>query len=474
MPFVKRFAANCRGQAFDVVCLDAYGHKNCEFKDDQWLRCNLALEDSDGLLTRGNEKGGAGTLKVILTDNFTLDIPTHSVDVLVIATGASLLFLQLECKTEEEKVARLAQILGEVNRVLRQGGRLVSSTITWHHALWDKAMALSGLTIPVQPEEPVPSWLNRLPFLLRKVVESMRPNPNDPEGHGTGRRGWLPTTVWWTVLPARLHWAAGSGETVVGTKGDVIPSPHKEKGNSEKSEEEEEEEAIPTNAPIIFQGSSLVDAEETSYFPPGLQFRLVEALVVFNVLCWVVLVLLLYYNLVALQVPSIMPYSRQVASFVMEVVLLTPPLIIFNADALREAAKTNGLSVPFTVLRNKILRTFGMQRVYFLGVVFFSLLFWIPYLIFDYCLIVYGGKSQDDVQKYNFIIALAISLFFILGGRRVAAWMAKRMTAKKEADEQAEKEDIIRESSRASSVSVELPKPSVTHNPITASKGSRL
>jgi len=268
-----------------------------------------------------------------------------------------------------------------------------------------------------------------------------------------------------------VHWAAGSGETVAGTKGDVIPSPHKEKGNSEKSEEEE----IPTNAPIIFQGSTLADAEETSYFPPGLQFRLVEALVVFNVLCWAVLVLLLYYNLVALQVPSIMPYSRQVASFVMEVVLLTPPLIIFNADALREAAKTNGLVVPFAVLRNKILRTFGMQRLYFLGVVFFSLLFWIPYLIFDYCLIVYGGKSQDDAQKYNFIIALAISLFFILGGRRVAAWMTQRITAKKEADEQAEKEDVIRESSRASEISVELPKPpSVTHNPITASKGNRL
>jgi hypothetical protein len=457
-PFAKRFAANCQEAPFDVVCLDSYGHKNCDFKDDQWLRCNLALEDSD--------YRGEATLKVILTDTFTLDIPTNSVDVFVIPTGPNMLFLQLECKTEEERVARLGQILTEVNRVLRPGGRLVSSSMSWHYALWDKAVALSGLSVPAQPEEPVPTWFKKIPFWLRKIVESTRPNPNDPEGHGTGRRGWLPTAVWWTVVPARLHWAAGSG----GADGDVIPSLEGEKGRGGGGEEKEGE--IATNPPIIFQGSSLADAEETSFFPPGLQFRLVEALVVFNVLCWVALVVALYINLVPLQVPVIMPYSRQVASFVMEVVLLTPPLIIFNADALREAAKTNGLVVPFAVLRNKILRTYGMQRLYFLGVVLFSLLFWIPYLILDYCLIVYGGKSQDDAQRYNFIIGLTISLFFVFGGGRVAAWAAKRLAAKKEADDKAEEEDIIRERSSASSI-VELPKPSgdVTRNPLTSPAG---
>ena len=438
-PFVKAFADSCGGD-FDVVCFDNYGHpKLCDLKDDQWLRCNLALEDSDGLFA---EKTGRATLKVVLTDYFTLDVPSNSIDVVVIPTGASMMVLALDCKTDEEKEERLSQLLTEVNRVLRPGGRLLSSSLFISYKLWDKAVARSGLAVPVQPDEVEPDYVKYLPFVLRKIFKAMRPDPADPEGHGTGRKGWLPKAVWWTALPARLHLAVGTSSTtaasVVAVKGeDFIPSPSPSNAAAD--------ETIPTNKPIVFQ-SSVADAEEQDFFPPGRQFRLAEALTAFNTLCWVALVLVAWRFMADMQVPTIMPYSRQVSAFVMEVVLLMPPVIIFNADALREAGKTKGLVVPAAVLRNKVLRSWATQRVYFLGVVLFSLLLWAPYLVLDYCLIVYGGKTQEEAQQYNFAIAIAISLFFILGGKRVGAYLARRSRTAVAEEEAAEAEDIKRES----------------------------
>jgi len=457
MPFVKHFVQNSAEGSADVVCIDNYGDvKFCDLKDDQWLRLNVAIEEKESGLAPG-----AVTLKVFLTDYFTLDLPSNSVDVVVIPTGAGLPILQLACKTEEEKESRLTQILSEVNRVLRPGGRLISTSLTFNSALWEKAVARSGLAVPVQPEEPVPTYLQYLPFVLRRIAKAMRPDPADQNGHGTGRKGWIPTSVWWTVLPARLHMAVGTYSGAAHTPAqipsnsiDVIPLPSGSVSNTDPD--------VPTNPPIFYK-SSLSDAEELDFFPPGRQFRVAELLTAFNTLCWVAVVVTLWFYMQELQVPSIMPYGRQVSAFVMEIVLLLPPLIIFNFDARREVAKTKGLVIPYAVLRNKVLRTWASQRFYFLTVVLVSLIFWVPYLILDYCLIEYGHKTQEQVQTYNFIISVAISLFFIFGGKRAATYFMQRLKKSKEAEAEAEAEDMQRESV---ATSVELGSEKATKSPM--------
>ena len=460
LPFVRHFEENAggdEGNKCEVVCFDNYGHpKLCDYMDDQWLRLNLSL---DGTL------GSAGALKVFKTDFMTLDIPSHSLDVVVMPTGANLNIFRADktIKTEEEREARLAQILSEIHRVLRPRGLLLSSTLFFSCPLWERAVARAGFSVPVQPEAPLPRWAALLPKRLRS---SLLPDPSDEDGHGTGRKGWLPKRVFWAVLPARMHVAVATGgpplprsASEVGAAGgggsDVIPDAVAaaafeevvdKEGLEEGAEgEEQEEPELPTHGPIVYT-SSLADREELDFFPPGLQFRVAEGLILVNVLSWLGLVFFVWLDLREMQVPAFLPFTRQVCSFFIDIVAFLPMVIYVNAEELRDRAKTRGMLVPVTVLRNAVVRKWLSQRFTFLLSALFILVTWAPYLALDSLLIKVLGKSASEARQVDWAVSLVIALFFIVGGPGIGSWLMRHFKEQQEKEDRAEQEDLARES----------------------------
>jgi len=469
VPFLKKFHEKVgTDREIDLVCIDNYGHpKFSDQRDDQWLRCNLKLE-----IEKFKMNADLIKLKVFTTDYWTLDLPSNSVDVVVLPTGASLNILRLDCKNPEEQEARLANMLAEVNRVLRPGGQLLSSSMTFLCALWDKAVARSGLEVPVQPEEETPAYVSYLPPLLKKIRSAMTPDPGNAEAHGTGRRGWLPKTVNWTLIPARLHLAIGTNETqrlhiAAPTSSDTANIEQQQATNQERISDViprpsviTEDGPLPTNDPIIYQ-NSLSDREERDYFPPGQAFRVADLLTCFNLATYIGFVITAWFYIEEMQVPKILPYGKQVSAFLMSLIQLLPTLLVFNTIELREAAKTKGLLIPPVVLRNKVFRLWSNHRLYFILLALFVLITWAPYVMLDYCLIKYANKTPAETQEYNVYISLAIGLFFMLGGKRFMKWLLTKLQKEKEEEDKAEAEDLQRETL----ISIESARASKTVDP---------
>lgn len=212
---------------------------------------------------------------------------------------------------------------------------------------------------------------------------------------------------------------------------------------------------IPTLPPIVFDPlrRSLVEREENDIFPPGSQFRLVEALVAFRLLLWLLSIAVVWLYLPSFQVFDYLPASRQLVGFFMTLIGVHPILIYFNSAELREAAKTQGVATPPRVLRAKVWRTYWAQRANALLVVLFIAFTWLPYFLLDFYLIKYRGESVESVNQTNTYIDLAIGVSLALGVPRVARYYARLMKENAARAAQEEKADLEREERESASLS---------------------
>jgi len=225
-------------------------------------------------------------------------------------------------------------------------------------------------------------------------------------------------------------------------------SPLEEEGGGEgeeEAEEEEEEQELPTNEPIVYT-SNLADREELDFFPPGLQFRVAEALILVNVISWLGLVFFVWLDLREMQVPTFLPFTRQVCSFFIDIVAFLPMVMYYNAEELREKAKTRGMLVPVTVLRNVVVRKWLSQRFTFILSALFILVTWAPYLALDSFLVKVLDKSASEAREVDWAVSLVIALFFIVGGPSIGSWLARHFKAQQEKEDREEQEDLARES----------------------------
>lgn len=429
-PFVKHFQENAQRAASgspstcDIICIDNYGDvKTNDYSDDSWLRLNLALDHNGDTLK-------LGSLKVVITDYFTLDLPSDSVDVFIVPTGSSLQIMRF-CKTPQEQHERLSAILNEIHRVLRPGGVIASSSLIFSTSLklWDDAVASTPFECPAQPEAEPPAWAQYLPQRLKFALFG---DPTERDGqHGMGRQGWTDRWLYWTVVPAKVHVARKASSSILPatSNSDTIPPP----SNTLNT--------ISTSPPFTHT-ITLADKEEMYYFPPGNQFRIVEMLIAFNILSWMCLVWAAVSWTRLMQVPSILPYGRQVLSFVITAIGLLPMLMYFNAEELREVAKTKGIPIPYLVLRNRVLRKFGAQRLSFLLLLAFVLVLWLPYFALDFYLLDVKGLDLAEVQTYNTYIGVGIGIFFACGGGRLMKFVGRRLQAMQLAQDKAEADDM--------------------------------
>jgi hypothetical protein len=206
-----------------------------------------------------------------------------------------------------------------------------------------------------------------------------------------------------------------------------------------------EEDDFAGNEPIVFQ-NSLAERELRDMFPPGKQFRLIEALVLFNWGTWVMLVSTCHLYIARLHIPIILPYGKQVSALLVSACQLIPTVLMLNADGLYEVGRTGGRLVPFIVLRNKVLRRWIKQRFYFMLVLGFTVLLWAPYCLLDYLLVKYDNKTPFEAQDYNIYIGLAIGLFFMLGGKHLLLWLMNKMHRDQASEDAAEAQDLRHES----------------------------
>ena len=428
----------------EVIALDNYGAAYCDQRDDQWLRLNLALDPHF-------DTCGRATLKVVKTDYFCLDLPSNSVDVFVVPIGAHMHAVTSFKGSKKQKQLFLEGILREALRVLRPGGHLLSSSakvLGKQQEQWEEACEAVGFASVKQPEPDVASWIQCLPERLKLAF---LPNPL---GVGAGKRGWVAEPVYWNVFPAFIHVARKPLPDAAIAGADFIPPPD---GQSEAEGDAEEDVEIPTAAPMTTvdkSSLSLAEREERDAFPPGRQFRLTEALVALNVLQWLTLVTLVWFEMKFLQVMAFLPFNKQVCSFFISITTATPIVVYINAEELREQAKTNGLLVPQAVLRNKIMRRWGLHRVNFFAMFAGLVLIWLPYFALDAFLIKYQGKSVDEVGDINVAVDVCIAVFFSLGIHKAAKWYWHVIQTSQERFDEEEQADMDRETTVAASATV--------------------
>lgn len=428
-PFVKRFCEDAAQQASgpkvecDCVCLDNFGAPTSDFLDDSWLRLNLKLDE-------GGYVPAHTTLKVYAAapDFSSLPLPDDCIDIFVLPTGTHLPAVAALRGREEEQQALLDAVLREIARCLRPGGRVVSSTmknVGNQQEQWEKACTAAGLEFGSFPEPEIPQWVGYLPMRLRLLFLP------DARGVGTGKHGWLPDHVYWSIFPAYMHSASKplSSSSTLGTA-DVIPPLV--------------DVPLPTPPPLLHDAGnrSVSDREDRDWFPPGAQFRLVEGLVLLRLWVWLASIVLVWVYLPHFQVLDFLPYDKQLISFLMSLIGISPILLYFHAEELREAAKSKGLDVSPSVLRAKVWQKVAEQRFTTLLMICFIAITWLPYFTLDCILIKFQGQSVSEVKNVNTYIGVAIGVTLGLGAPRFATYYAKLMrdNAKLAAQQQLEKE----------------------------------
>lgn len=205
-------------------------------------------------------EGADGLVRVGWTSFVKLPLPDHSVDVVAMPMGTRAAYLNNNRDSAKRKGEKLAGLLAEVRRVLRPRGRLLYTAMgsdggTWLAALRDAGFAAADVTT-------------------------------------------LPTRIWASFMPSSVVVA-------------VAPA-------AETREAAAHEAAAAARAAALshlsLDAPGTVELESYALFPPGRQYRARDAVVAVFLTLYAAYVVLAYYTLDSLLVPSWLPWGTSLAA----------------------------------------------------------------------------------------------------------------------------------------------------------------
>lgn len=155
-PLEAAFKDACAQRALEaeVAALDAYGTDLCP-ESDAWMQHNMAVEGS--------------RVRIGWTNYATLPFFDSSVDVLVVPLGGKLAYFNHSRESDKTKAGKRARFLQECMRVLRPGGRVLSSNWITDGKAWATAQEQVGFQVST-----LPKWV-WFSFIPSQVVVAVKP-----------------------------------------------------------------------------------------------------------------------------------------------------------------------------------------------------------------------------------------------------------------------------------------------------------
>lgn len=400
LPIVKKLVEKY-GKGVEVICLDAYQTKFNKESDD-WIRINMAVDGIDNYV------------KILWTDFQSISLPRNFADIVIVPTGNRIPYLRQSLDPEESK-ALLLQFLSNINKVLKPGGRLISSNLVVYQSAWINGLIDSSFT---------------------EVIN-------------------LPYFLFWSYIPARITICKKS-TTIQEVKRNVIPSDESTYTNVTRSTYSVKKMSLQTGHQINEY------TRPTKFFPRGWHWRLVEVLIFVSIVLWALFVIFTWYWLGALAVPTFMPYAQMVSSlFISNSLLLPFTFYVILRKLRKEAQKVDDMHNTTREMSNARLDSFdavGPQqfvsssllappplsnetggnnssynaikmvlRCYLAQgfdvaviLILYTALGWLPYFVVDVFLISYATVSTSTLSYINTAIGIVVSISFVYCAKALA------------------------------------------------------
>ena len=294
-------------------------------------------------------------IEILWTDFEHLPLITNSIDFVVLPVGNVMIYMT-ESPEDEINIAKTVHLMDEIYRILKYNGQFYASNLILLQSKWINAIEKSKFHL----------------------------------NHNT-----ISSLIFWSYIPAKITVATKKFETIL----PIV----------------ENNRVIEVTKPIELHIAKHL--RHFGWFPNGFHWRLIELLMLFTCIVWIGYVVVTWYFLSNLQVPTNLPYNQMISSLFISNALMLPFVFFIILGRLRTEAilqEHEFFHFDSKFIQKQIMKVYLMNMVdVFLLLTLNSALGWLPYFGLDLLILNSSNISLNKLNKINQVFYFQIKPLLI-------------------------------------------------------------